>query len=183
MVSLAKPELKNRIIVKYMIYYSKIKITELKRVFLIAKNKKGVCEISFSSNEKKFKTSLKQKFNDKAEYSTVKLKSEIQQLHEYFAGKRKKFSMKLYLKGTDFQKNVWRAIANIGYGKTASYYDIAKSIKNPNALRAVGTACGKNPLPIVIPCHRIISKYGGIGGFGGGVSLKKRILLIEKVKL
>ena len=87
------------------------------------------------------------------------------------------------MKGTDFQKNVWRAIAKIGYGKTASYYDIAVSIKNPNALRAVGTACGKNPLPIVIPCHRVISKDGGIGGFGGGVSLKKRMLKIENIKL
>jgi len=166
-----------------MIYYSKIKIPELKRVFLIAKNEKGVCEIFFSSNEKEFTKSLKQKFNDKAEYSTAKLKSEIKQIQDYFAGKRKKFSMKLFMKGTDFQKNVWRAIAKISYGKTASYYDIAKIIKNPDALRAVGTACGKNPLPIVIPCHRVISKDGGIGGFGGGVSLKKRMLMIEKVKL
>jgi O-6-methylguanine DNA methyltransferase len=166
-----------------MIYYSKINIPELKRVFLIAKNEKGVCEISFSSNEKKFKKSLRQKHNDEVEYSSLKLKSEIKQIREYFSGKRKKFSLKLYMNGTDFQLNVWRVIAKIGYGKTASYYDLAKNIRKPKALRAVGTACGKNPLPIVVPCHRVISKDGGIGGFGGGISLKKKMLMIEKAKL
>jgi O-6-methylguanine DNA methyltransferase len=166
-----------------MIYYSKIKILLLKRVFLIAKNERGVCEISFSSDEKEFVKSLKHKFNDKAVYSSSKLYSEIKQINEYFWGKRKKFSMKLNMKGTKFQEKVWKAITKIGYGKTASYYDIAKGINNPNALRAVGTACGKNPLPIVIPCHRVISKDGGIGGFGGGLQLKRKMLKIEKVEI
>lgn len=166
-----------------MIYYSGIKIPEIKRVFLIAKNEKGVCEISFSSNEKEFIKTLGQKFNINIKYSPSKLKSEIKQIREYFAGKRKNFYMKLFLQGTEFQKSVWRAIAKIGYGKTSSYYDIAKNIKNPSALRAVGSACGKNPLPIVIPCHRIISKDGSIGGFGGGLPLKRKMLKIEKIKI
>jgi O-6-methylguanine DNA methyltransferase len=165
-----------------MIYYSKIRIPQHQRFFLIAKNEKGVCEISISSKEKEFVRLLKQKYNDEAEFSAPKLAREVKQIQEYFEGKRKKFTMKLFMKGTDFQKKVWKAIAEIGYGKTKSYFDIAKSIKNINALRAVGTACGKNPLPIVIPCHRVISKNGGIGGFGGGIPLKKKILKIEKVR-
>ncbi len=164
-----------------MIYYSKIKIPELSRTFLIAKNDKGVCSIEFHSDERKFRGMLDGKFKETVKLAPEKMKGEVKQIQEYFSGRRKKFSMKLNMKGTDFQKKVWKAIAKIGYSKTASYYDIAKSIKNSEALRAVGTACGKNPLPIVIPCHRVIAKDGGIGGFGGGLPLKRKMLKIEKV--
>lgn len=164
-----------------MIYYSKIKIPRLSRTFLIAKNNKGVCSIEFYSDERRFRDMLNRKFKEKIIFAPEKMKNEIKQIQEYFSGNRKNFSMKLYMHGTDFQKKVWKAIAKIGYGKTASYFDIAESINNPNAIRAVGTACGKNPLPIVIPCHRVIAKDGGIGGFGGGLPLKRKILKIEKV--
>lgn len=166
-----------------MIYYSKIEIPELSRTFLIAKNDSGVCSIEFYSDERKFRNMLNRKFKETVNNAPQKLKGEVKQIQEYFSGKRKNFSMKLCMEGSDFQKKVWKAIAKIGYSKTASYFDIAKSIKNPNALRAVGTACGKNPLPIVIPCHRVISKDGGIGGFGGGLPLKRKMLKIEKVRI
>lgn len=166
-----------------MIYYSKIKIPKISRTFLIAKNKKGVCSIEFYSDESKFRGMLKRKFNEKVIFAPEKMKNEVRQIQEYFSGKRRNFSMKLYMRGTDFQKKVWKAISKVGYSKTASYFDIAKSIKNPNVLRAVGTACGKNPLPIVIPCHRVITKDGGIGGFGGGLPLKRKMLKIEKVQI
>jgi O-6-methylguanine DNA methyltransferase len=164
-----------------MICYSKIKIPELGRTFLIAKNSKGVCSIEFHPLERKFVKMLSVKFKDAVKYSPEKLKTEVRQIQEYFSGKRKTFKMKLYLYGTEFQKKVWSAIAEVKYGKTASYDWLSKRIKNPGALRAVGTACGKNPLPIVIPCHRIISKNGSIGGFGGGIPLKRQMLRIEKV--
>ncbi len=180
MVPLAELKLKtNRGAI--MIYYSKLEIPEINRTFMIAKNEYGICSIEFISNEKKFKRILSDRFNDAIKYSPAKLKSEVKQINEYFSGKRKTFKMKLYLHGTEFQKKVWSAIAEVKYGKTASYDWLSNRIKNPGALRAVGTACGKNPLPIVIPCHRIISKDGGIGGFGGGIPLKRIMLKIEKV--
>jgi O-6-methylguanine DNA methyltransferase len=166
-----------------MIYYSTIKIPELKRTIFIAKNEEGICSIEFSSDGKKFLKLLAGKNAGEIKLDSSKLKLEIRQIKEYFSGRRKKFSMKLYIDGTPFQKKVWNAIAKVGYGKTASYDRLAKEIRNPKALRAVGTACGKNPLPIVIPCHRIISKNGSIGGFGGGIGLKRKMLEIEKVKL
>jgi O-6-methylguanine DNA methyltransferase len=166
-----------------MIYYSKIKIPELSRTILIAKKDKGVCSIEFYSDARKFRDILNKKFKETVKLAPEKMKGEVNQIKEYFSGKRKNFSMKLYMKGTDFQKKVWKAISEIGYGKTKSYFDIAKRIKNINALRAVGTACGKNPLPIVIPCHRVIAKDGGIGGFGGGLPLKRKMLKIEKVRI
>lgn len=166
-----------------MIYYSKIEVPELKITLLMAKNDKGVCSIEFSSNVVKFLKMLAKRYSDGIEFAPKKLKAEVRQIQEYFSGRRKTFNMKLFLKGTEFQKKVWYAIAEVKFGKTASYDWISKRIKNPGALRAVGSACGKNPVPIVIPCHRIISKDGSIGGFGGGLPLKRKLLKIENVRI
>lgn len=103
----------------------------------------------------------------------------LQQLEEYFAGHRQEFSVKMRLKGTDFQRRVWQELRQIPYGKTASYGDIAKRIDNPKACRAVGAANGKNPVPIIIPCHRIIGNDGSMTGFGGGLELKRTLLELE----
>ena len=103
----------------------------------------------------------------------------LQQLNEYFAGSRQNFKVKMCLKGTDFQRQVWQELQQIPYGKTASYGDIAKRINNPKACRAVGAANGKNPIPIIIPCHRIIGNDGSLTGFGGGLELKKTLLDLE----
>ena len=102
------------------------------------------------------------------------------QLKEFFEGDRKTFDLKLNPDGTDFQKCVWEALKDIGYGETASYKDVAMMIGNEKASRAVGMANGKNPLPIVIPCHRVIGSNGKLTGYAFGMTLKKKIIELEK---
>lgn len=101
------------------------------------------------------------------------------QLGEYFSGTRKKFDLPLAPKGTPFQIDVWTALQAIPYGATCSYSDIAKKIDRADAVRAVGAANGKNPIPIVIPCHRVIGANGSLTGFGGGLPMKKWLLAHE----
>jgi methylated-DNA-[protein]-cysteine S-methyltransferase len=103
----------------------------------------------------------------------------IRQLREYFAGKRDEFDLPLAPEGTEFQQEVWRAVAAIPYGETRSYGEIARQIGKADAVRAVGAANGQNPLPIVIPCHRVIGSDGRLTGYGGGLPLKKRLLELE----
>ncbi len=106
----------------------------------------------------------------------------VTQLKEYFEGKRTKFTLRLETEGTKFQKAVWNELMNIPYGETRSYKEIAIAIKNAKACRAVGTANGKNPIAIIIPCHRVIAHDGSIGGYGGGLPIKKKLLKLEKEK-
>lgn len=103
-----------------------------------------------------------------------------QQITEYFEGKRNKFSLPLDLEGTDFQKRVWAELQKIPYGQTRSYKQIAEAIKNPKACRAVGTANGRNPVSIIVPCHRVINEGGKLGGYTGGLSLKEKLLSLER---
>lgn len=103
----------------------------------------------------------------------------VRQLREYFAGRRTQFDLPLAPEGTEFQRSVWRRLQEIPYGQTISYGELAKRVGNPKASRAVGSANGKNPLPIVIPCHRVIAGDGGLGGFGGGLSVKEKLLALE----
>lgn len=112
--------------------------------------------------------------------SPVVMKEAIEQLDEYFKGKRKAFSLKVELRGTDFQKDVWNAMYKIPYGKTASYKEIAKAAGKPKAARAVGGACHRNPVSVVYPCHRVIGSDGSLTGFGGGLDLKEKLLKHEK---
>ena len=104
----------------------------------------------------------------------------VRQLREYFAGKRRDFDLPLAPEGTDFQRKVWRKLQEIPYGETISYGELAKRVGNPKASRAVGSANGKNRIPIVIPCHRVIAGDGGLGGFGGGLTTKEKLLALEK---
>ncbi|MBE7710155.1 MAG: methylated-DNA--[protein]-cysteine S-methyltransferase [Cyanobacteria bacterium SIG32] len=101
------------------------------------------------------------------------------QLDEYFAGKRTKFELNIYPKGTEFQKKVWAELLKISYGKTKSYQEIAEAIGNTNAQRAVGSACSKNSILLIIPCRRVISKYGKLAGFACGLDVKQKLLNIE----
>lgn len=101
------------------------------------------------------------------------------QLDEYFAGNRKTFNLPLHPIGTVFQQTVWRELSNIPYGITISYGELARRIDNPAAVRAVGAANGRNPLPIVVPCHRVIGSNGSLTGFGGGLPIKQFLLLLE----
>lgn len=102
------------------------------------------------------------------------------QLNEYFAKKRKIFSLELDFAGTEFQKQVWEAMLTIPFGETRTYGQIAKQIGNPQAVRAVGGAANKNPIPIIAPCHRVIGATGKLVGFGGGMANKTILLDIEK---
>ncbi|MGL6114268.1 MAG: methylated-DNA--[protein]-cysteine S-methyltransferase [Cetobacterium sp.] len=102
------------------------------------------------------------------------------QLLEYLKGERKEFSIPLSLEGTEFQKKVWEALKEIPYGKTVSYKDIAIAIGNPKGARAVGMANNRNPIMIIVPCHRVIGKNGKLVGYGGGLPLKEKLLEIEK---
>ena len=104
----------------------------------------------------------------------------ITQLEEYFRGVRQEFSLALAPRGTLFQQRVWRALQAIPYGRTATYRDIARAIGQPSAVRAVGLANGRNPLPIVIPCHRVIGSDGSLTGYGGGLSVKQFLLTLER---
>ena len=104
----------------------------------------------------------------------------LDQLHEYLRGERREFSLDLDLRGTPFQQRVWNALVEIPYGETVAYADVAASIGNTKALRAVGQAVGANPIPIVIPCHRVVGKDGHLVGFGGGLPLKERLLYLER---
>jgi methylated-DNA-[protein]-cysteine S-methyltransferase len=101
------------------------------------------------------------------------------QLEQYFAGARKEFDLPLHLSGTDFQVQVLEALQEIPYGQTTSYGEIAKRIGRPRAMRAVGAANGRNPIPIIIPCHRVIGSSGDLTGFGGGLDIKEALLRLE----
>ena len=101
------------------------------------------------------------------------------QLREYFAGERQTFDIPLKLDGTDFQVSVLKALQEIPYGETASYGEIARRIGRPKAVRAVGAANGRNPIPIVVPCHRVIGSTGDLTGFGGGLDTKEALLRLE----
>jgi methylated-DNA-[protein]-cysteine S-methyltransferase len=101
------------------------------------------------------------------------------QLQAYFAGRLREFLLPLDLEGTGFQKRVWGQVAAIPYGETRSYLQIAAAIGSPGAVRAVGAANGANPVPIVVPCHRVIGAKGSLVGYGGGLAMKRRLLEME----
>ncbi len=101
------------------------------------------------------------------------------QLREYFSGDRLEFDLPLAPEGTPFQKTVWNRLTEIPYGETISYGELAKRVGNPKASRAVGAANGQNPLPIVVPCHRVIGANGKMTGFGGGIPVKEALLELE----
>jgi methylated-DNA-[protein]-cysteine S-methyltransferase len=107
----------------------------------------------------------------------------VDQLQSYFAGERTNFDLPLLLEGTDFQKKVWTALQEIPYGETISYKKLAETVGSPKGVRAVGAANGANPIPIIIPCHRVIGHDGSLTGFGGGLPLKKQLLELESHQL
>jgi methylated-DNA-[protein]-cysteine S-methyltransferase len=103
----------------------------------------------------------------------------LRQLRAYLAGELRDFNLPLDMAGTPFQNKVWRALLEIPYGQTRSYAQVARTVGNPKAVRAVGTANGSNPVPIVVPCHRVINTGGKLGGYGGGLPLKRLLLDLE----
>ena len=101
------------------------------------------------------------------------------ELHEYLEGRRRQFTFAIRPQGTPFQRRVWHALETIPYGSTRTYGDIARAVGAPKAARAVGQANHRNPIPIVIPCHRVVAAGGKLGGYGGGIALKRRLLALE----
>ena len=110
------------------------------------------------------------------------LRQAAKQLEEYFSGERTTFSLPLRLAGTDFQEKVWGSIARIPYGETISYAELAKRAGAPQAIRAAGTTTGRNPVSIIIPCHRVMGKSGGLCGFAGGLERKRFLLALERTE-
>jgi len=113
------------------------------------------------------------------EESSHSLRLYQQELEEYFAGRRRNFSFQLDLRGTEFQLACWRALLAIPYGETRTYADIARAIGKPRAFRAVGMANNRNPVAIVVPCHRVIASDGTLCGYGGGLEVKRKLLALE----
>ena len=145
---------------------------------LIAGDDEAVRRIEFPDHGKARKPE-----SDWRESSRGPVGEAIRQLREYFAGKRTDFDLPLAPDGTPFQRGVWRRLQEIPYGETISYGELAKRVGNPKASRAVGAANGQNPIPIVIPCHRVIGANGKLTGFGGGLPTKEKLLALEARQL
>ncbi len=107
-------------------------------------------------------------------------KDAVKQIDEYFNGSRKTFKLKLNPAGTEYQKKIWKELLKVGFGETASYREIAERTGNKNSSRAVGMANSKNPIPLIVPCHRIIGTNGNLTGFAHGLEIKKKLLMLEK---
>ena len=149
----------------------------------LAATPKGICRISFSPDD--FDPGLFDHVDaveaGEREYHLLKhLKVE---LRKYFSGHLQQFTSPLDVRGTVFQNKVWQAMQAIPYGKTETYAQVAATIRVGKGFRAVGTACGANPLPIVIPCHRVVGSHGGFGGYAGGLPVKEWLLRREGVML
>lgn len=140
---------------------------------LLAGDEDGLTQIGFPKGKMRRDPEPDWIFNEKPFVDACR------QLEEYFAGTRKEFELPLHLSGTDFQVQVLEELQKIPYGETASYGDIAKRIGRPKAMRAVGAANGRNPIPIIIPCHRVIGSTGDLTGFGGGLDTKEALLRLE----
>lgn len=144
---------------------------------LLAADDAGLGEISFAKNGRPAPPKPDWKENPAA------LREVIRQLRAYFAGELENFDLPLAPRGTEFQQNVWSKLCQIPYGETISYGELARRIGNPNASRAVGLANGSNPIPIIIPCHRVIGSNGKLTGYGGGLPIKEKLLGLEKKQL
>ena len=137
-------------------------------------SKNGLVAIDLRNNAKQVVTAKD------ASAQSILLKTK-KQLEQYFAGKRTSFDVALDLVGTEFQVKAWRALCRIPFGKTITYGQQALNIKKPKAFRAVGSANGKNPIPIIVPCHRVVASDGSLGGYSLGLKMKKQLLALEGV--
>jgi methylated-DNA-[protein]-cysteine S-methyltransferase len=152
-----------------MLEWTEFKLVDGTAVRLVASTC-GICNIDFD-----FSRPVGAGRNDQNRL----LAEASKQLQAYFAGQLREFSLPLDMPGTDFQMRVWRQLQTIPYGETRSYLQIAAAIGSPKAVRAAGAANGANPVPIVVPCHRVIGAGGKLVGYGGGLPLKKRLLELE----
>jgi methylated-DNA-[protein]-cysteine S-methyltransferase len=151
-------------------------------VLHIVATPRGVAQIDFVSTKRGRGRTSKPTVTDGAKRARGHIATAIRQLREYFSGRRKDFDLPLDLHGTPNQQLVWQGLLEIPYGKTLSYGQLADRIGSPRAARAVGTACGRNPVPVIVPCHRVIGSTGGLHGYGGGLWRKKLLLELEGVR-
>lgn len=146
--------------------------TPIGHLRLVASDK-GLCAVQFDGQSAKAPADMEENPSDPL------LQRAEKQLAEYFAGKRKEFDLKLDMRGTIFQLKTWQELRKIPYGQTISYGEQAKRVGNINASRAVGAANGRNPIPVIVPCHRVIGASGHLTGFAGGVPVKEYLLKHE----
>jgi O-6-methylguanine DNA methyltransferase len=139
----------------------------------IVANEKGITKVQYAFD-------VKERLNVVDAKSPL-LKESVRQLIEYFSSVRKEFSLPLNPQGTDFQMRTWNALLRIPYGETRSYKQVAEAIDCPKGCRAVGLANNRNPIPIIIPCHRVIGTDGNLTGYAGGLEVKKQLLAIELI--
>ncbi len=157
-----------------MMYYTRMN-SPIGELLLVADDH-GLCEIDFDGDGGR---SMNGDWRERPDHPV--LNKTRKQLEEYFAGKRKTFDLPLAPQtGTPFQRRVWKALEAIPYGETQSYGEIARKIRRPRAMRAVGAANGANPIPIVVPCHRVIGANGTLTGYGGGLWRKQKLLALEQ---
>lgn len=146
--------------------------TEIGRIKISEKDEK-IIGLGFSDYKKE----------NEIEKETDAIRKTYLQLKEYLSGKRKNFDIEIEMIGTEFQKKVWKELLNIPYGETRSYKDIAIAIGNGKACRAVGNANNKNPIAIIVPCHRVVGSNGSMTGYAGGLNIKEKLLKIEKYNI
>lgn len=141
---------------------------------LLARNEQGLTHLNFQEGTHPLPLDPEWRKDNNAFRET------IAQLEAYFAGDLREFDLPLAPQGTPFQLTVWQALQTIPYGRTLTYTQLAQQIDNPTAVRAVGAANGRNPLPVIIPCHRVIGADGSLTGYGGGLSIKEALLSLEQ---
>ncbi len=164
------------------ISYHKTKIGEL----ILASYDNKLCILDFRYRKMRLTVDNRIKKYLKADFILQEDKIILEtkkQIDEYLAGNREEFNIPILLLGSDFQKQVWNELLKINYGETLSYLELAKRINNPKAVRAVASANGANAIALVVPCHRIIASTGNLGGYGGGIAIKRRLLNLENKKI
>jgi methylated-DNA-[protein]-cysteine S-methyltransferase len=150
---------------------------------LLASSPAGLCRVSFRRSEDSFIDEL-ERIELLPKFDAGKVDREVRQLEEYFAGRLKRFRLRVDLRSiTEFQREVLGAATSIPFGQVVSYGEIAREIGKPGAGRAVGNALGRNPVPIVVPCHRVIAAGGTLGGYTGGINIKRALMRIEGIHL
>ncbi|OEU71216.1 MAG: cysteine methyltransferase [Desulfuromonadales bacterium C00003068] len=143
---------------------------------ILAGNEEGLCHLHLDTGEGKRQFVIDEEWiEDRTFFTDV-----IQQINEYMTGKRQQFKVKLNPHGTVFQKRVWHELTMIGYGELESYKEVARAIGNPNGARAVGMANSKNPIPLIIPCHRVVGANGKLTGFAHGLAIKEKLIVLEQ---
>jgi len=142
---------------------------------LLAADEKAITSVSFI--RQKYAPRVERDWQRDARHAPIRKAK--RELAEYFGGRRKRFSVKLAPQGTPFQRAVWKAIAQVGFGKTIAYAELARRAGRPRSARAAGAATGRNPIGIIVPCHRIVGSNGALTGYAGGLAKKRALLALE----